>query len=80
MNQVITTELPLGKRMAGKTSPIQQHVHSTMFLEGEWYVVKETSDPKFLEVFGWFGNSLGSRERKQQGQWVLVTICQEYLA
>lgn len=69
------------KTIATKDSEIPEHVLSTMFIKGNTYIVSkhpnEKPDEEFVIVEGYFKNSLGGKEWKEQG--ILKTICREFL-
>ena len=54
------------KGLALKTSPTPIHIHDTMFIKGEYYVVREYISEvmkNFVSVEGKFQNSLGGSSR-----------------
>ena len=67
---------------AVKNSPVPKHVHDTMFIKGNIYVIKELNAgakdrENWLLVEGYFGNSLGGRCLKDQA--IHKTVCKEFL-
>lgn len=70
--------MPIYKYVAKESSPIEKHIHSTRFLQNEFYFVKPSINEGWFLVSGKFGNSLGGFERKENS--FTKEVCKKYLS